>query len=103
MLGKLLDLLAEGKTLSQYDLAERLNATPQAIAASLDFLNHAGYLRKVCPAKICCGKQCAACPFVSAALENPPALWEAVRMKEGREADFHAPRPYPPLGKEKKW
>jgi hypothetical protein len=36
MLRELLALLSEGNTLSQYDLAERLHTTPEAIAARLD-------------------------------------------------------------------
>jgi DNA-binding Lrp family transcriptional regulator len=78
MLRELLALLREGKTLSQYDLAERLNTTPQAIAARLDFLHRAGYLRKVCVVKNC-GKQCAGCPIGSAVPGNVPAVWEAVK------------------------
>ncbi|MDR2662297.1 MAG: FeoC-like transcriptional regulator [Treponema sp.] len=69
MLRELLALLREGKTFSQYDLAERLDTTPQAITARLDFLYHAGYLRKACTVKGC-GKQCAGCPSGSAAPEN---------------------------------
>jgi DNA-binding Lrp family transcriptional regulator len=78
MLRELLALLREGKTLSQYDLAERLHTTPQAIAARLDFLHRAGYLRKVCAVKNC-GRQCAGCPIGSAAPLNSPAIWEAVK------------------------
>jgi DNA-binding Lrp family transcriptional regulator len=78
MLRELLALLQEGKTLSQYDLAERLNTTPQVIAARLDFLNHAGYLRKACAVKDC-GKQCAGCLIENAAPLNVPAIWEAVK------------------------
>jgi biotin operon repressor len=75
MLRELLALLSEGKTLSQYDLAERLNTTPQAIAAHLDFLHRAGYLRKVCAVKNC-GKQCAGCLIESASPESVPVIWE---------------------------
>ena len=78
MLRELLALLREGKTLSQYDLAERLHTTPQAIAARLDFLNHAGYLRKASAVKNC-GKQCAGCPIMNAAPLNIPVMWEAVK------------------------
>ncbi|MDR3114523.1 MAG: FeoC-like transcriptional regulator [Treponema sp.] len=60
MMRELLALLREGKTFSQYDLAQRLNTTPQAIAARLDFLHHAGYLRNIRAVKDC-GKQCAGC------------------------------------------
>jgi DNA-binding Lrp family transcriptional regulator len=75
---ELLALLSVGKTLSQYDLAERLNTTPQAIAARLDFLHRSGYLRKVCAVKNC-GKQCAGCSIGSAAPLNVPAMWEAMK------------------------
>ncbi|MDR1605240.1 MAG: winged helix-turn-helix domain-containing protein [Gracilibacteraceae bacterium] len=69
MLQELLALLAEGKTLSQYDLAERLGATPEAIAARLDFLRRAGYLRSACATGAAedCGKKCAGCPLAGAA------------------------------------
>jgi DNA-binding Lrp family transcriptional regulator len=77
MLRELLALLREGKTISQYDLAERLNTTPQAIAARLDFLYHAGYLRKVCAVQGC-DKQCAGCPTGNVEPLNVPAIWEAV-------------------------
>jgi DNA-binding Lrp family transcriptional regulator len=78
MLRELLALFSEGKTLSQNDLAESLNTTPQAIAARLDFLYRAGYLRKVCAVKNC-GKQCAGCPIGSVTPLNVPAMWEAVK------------------------
>jgi DNA-binding Lrp family transcriptional regulator len=78
MMRELLALLQEGKTLSQYDLAGRLHTTPEAIAARLDFLHHAGYLRKICAEKNC-GKQCAGCPIENAAPLNAPVLWENVR------------------------
>jgi DNA-binding Lrp family transcriptional regulator len=78
MLRELLALLLEGNTLSQYDLAERLNTTPEAITARLDFLHRAGYLRKACAVKDC-GKKCGGCPIANAAPLNSPALWEAVK------------------------
>ncbi|MHB9293293.1 FeoC-like transcriptional regulator [Hollandina sp. SP2] len=78
MLRKLLSLLSEGNTLSQYDLAERLHTTPEAIAARLDFLHRAGYLRNACAVENC-GKKCAACPIANTALGNSPILWEAVK------------------------
>jgi hypothetical protein len=78
MLQELLSLLSEGNTLSQFDLAERLHTTPEAIAARLDFLHRAGYLRNACTVKDC-GKKCVACPITNAALENSPTLWETVK------------------------
>jgi predicted transcriptional regulator len=78
MMRELLAMLREGKTFSQYDLAQRLGATPQAIAARLDFLHRAGYLRNICAVKDC-GKQCAGCPIGSAAPRNVPVIWEAVK------------------------
>jgi DNA-binding Lrp family transcriptional regulator len=78
MVTALLDALHEGKTFSQFELAERLHATPEAIAARLDFLHRSGYLRKACAVKNC-GKKCAGCPIVNAAPLNSPVLWEAVK------------------------
>jgi DNA-binding Lrp family transcriptional regulator len=80
MMRELLALLSEGKTLSHENIAERLHTTPEAIAARLDFLHHAGYLRKVCAVNDC-GKKCAGCPLVNAAPPNVPAIWEAVEQK----------------------
>jgi DNA-binding Lrp family transcriptional regulator len=77
MLREMLALLQEGKTFSQYDLAERLHITPEAIAARLDFLHRAGCLRKVRAVKGC-GKKCAACPLAGAP-QNGAVLWEAVK------------------------
>jgi predicted ArsR family transcriptional regulator len=84
MLRELLALLSEGNTLSQHELAERLGTTPEAMAARLDFLHRAGYLRKVCAvdavdAAAGCGKKCAACPLGNAAPRNAPVIWEAVK------------------------
>jgi predicted ArsR family transcriptional regulator len=76
---ELLALLSEGKTLSQYDLAERLRTTPEAIAARIDFLHRSGCLRKVCAAAGDCGKKCAGCPIANAAPRNSPVVWEAVK------------------------
>jgi DNA-binding Lrp family transcriptional regulator len=78
MLSEIVASLPDGKTLSQYDLAERLNTTPEAIAARLDFLHRAGYLRKVCTVKDC-GKKCGGCLIANAAPLNSPVLWEAVK------------------------
>jgi DNA-binding Lrp family transcriptional regulator len=78
MLREILASLSEGKTLSQYDLAERLRTTPEAVAARIDFLRRAGYLRETCAAGNCGGK-CAGCPMANAARGNPPAVWEAAR------------------------
>jgi hypothetical protein len=79
MLSEILASLSEGKTLSQYDLAERLNATPGAIVVRLEFLHRAGYLRKVCAAEGDCGKKCAGCPGGNAVSGAVPVIWEAVR------------------------
>jgi DNA-binding Lrp family transcriptional regulator len=80
MMRELLNLLSEGKTRTQYEMAEQFGATPERIAASIDFLHRAGYLRKVCAAGDC-GKKCAGCVGGSAMPENYPAVWEVV--KEG--------------------
>jgi DNA-binding Lrp family transcriptional regulator len=77
MLRELLALLEEGKTLSQYDLAERLHITPEAIAVRLDFLHRSGYLRNACTVKNC-GKKCAGCPLAGTP-QNGAVLWEAVK------------------------
>jgi DNA-binding Lrp family transcriptional regulator len=76
MFAEILSMLSEGKTLSQYNLAERLRITPEAIAVRLDFLHHAGYLRKICAVKDC-GKKCTGCSL-SGAPQNGAILWEAV-------------------------
>jgi predicted ArsR family transcriptional regulator len=78
MCAKILALLSEGKTLSQYDLAKRLNTTTETVAARLDFLYHAGYLRKACAVKDC-GKQCRGCPIANIALGGAPIFWEKVK------------------------
>jgi hypothetical protein len=88
MMRELFALLSDGKTLSQYDLAERLGATPEAIAARLDFLRRAGYLRNACAAGAAdtakgCGKKCAACPLGSAAPENAPVYLLAQKPPQG--------------------
>jgi DNA-binding Lrp family transcriptional regulator len=80
MLRELLALLSEGKTLSHENIAERLHTTPEAIAARLDFLHHAGYLRKVCAVKDC-GKKCAGCPL-SGAPQNGAILWETMNINK---------------------
>jgi DNA-binding Lrp family transcriptional regulator len=76
MLQEMLALLSEGKTVSQYDLAERLNVTPETIATRLDFLHRAGYLRKICAVKDC-GKKCVGCSGCGAP-QNAAILWETL-------------------------
>jgi DNA-binding Lrp family transcriptional regulator len=78
MCAEILALLLEEKTLSQYDLAERLNTTTETVSARIDFLYRAGYLRKICAVKNC-GKQCAGCPIADTALGDAPVVWEAVK------------------------
>ncbi|MDR2006540.1 MAG: FeoC-like transcriptional regulator [Acidaminococcales bacterium] len=78
MFSEILALLSEGKTLSQYDLAERLDTTPEIIVSRLDFLQRAGYLRKICAVKDC-GKKCTGCIGGSVAAQNFPSVWEATK------------------------
>jgi predicted ArsR family transcriptional regulator len=78
MLSEMLALLSKGETLSQYDLAERLNTTPEAITSRLDFLHRAGYLRKTCVLKTC-DRKCGGCMGANAAQMNPPIVWEMKR------------------------
>jgi DNA-binding Lrp family transcriptional regulator len=78
MLSEILASLSEGKTLSQYELAERLNTTPEIIADRVDFLQRVGYLRKACLVKNC-GKKCARCPIGDVTPEDSLAVLEAVR------------------------
>jgi DNA-binding Lrp family transcriptional regulator len=74
MLQELVALLREGKTFSQYDLAERLNTTPELIAARLDFLDRTGILRKICVVRDC-GTKCAGCASEKMP-HNGAVLWE---------------------------
>jgi predicted ArsR family transcriptional regulator len=76
MMRELLALLSEGKTLSHENIAERLHTAPEAIAARLDFLHHAGYLRKICTPNDC-GKKCTGCPGAGAP-QNSAVLWEKI-------------------------
>jgi DNA-binding Lrp family transcriptional regulator len=76
MLREMLALLSEGKMVSQYDLADRLNATTETIAARLDFLHRAGYLRKICAVKNC-SKSCHGCMGCGPETA-PPVMWEMV-------------------------
>jgi DNA-binding Lrp family transcriptional regulator len=73
-LSEILFLLSKGKTFSQYELAERLNTTPELIAARLDFLHRAGNLRKICAAGDC-GTKCAGCASGETP-KNGAVLWE---------------------------
>jgi hypothetical protein len=79
MLRELLALLSDGKALSQYVLAVRLEATPEAIMPALIF----------CATRAICGTsarrtwQRAAAkmrrPLGSIVPGNVPAIWEAVK------------------------
>jgi DNA-binding Lrp family transcriptional regulator len=71
-------LLSEEKTLSQYDLAERLHTRPETVLASLDFLHRAGYLRKTCAVNDC-GKKCAGCSGCGVP-QNGAVLWELMNQ-----------------------
>jgi DNA-binding Lrp family transcriptional regulator len=89
MLREILASLSEGKIFSQYDLAERLHISPEAIAVRLDFLHRSGYLRKICAVKDC-GKKCTGCPIANATPENSPAVWEAVKSTNPAAEPFKA-------------
>jgi biotin operon repressor len=89
MRAEILALLSEGKTLSQYDLAKRLNTTTKTVAAHIDFLHRTGYLRKVCTVKNC-GKQCAGCRIANAALGDAPVVWEMVKREHDGDTQCHA-------------
>jgi predicted ArsR family transcriptional regulator len=46
MVSALLDALREEKTFSQFELADRLHTTPEAVMAGLEFLKEGGYVRQ---------------------------------------------------------
>jgi hypothetical protein len=80
MITALLDVLREGKTFSQFELADRFHTTPETIMAGLEFLKNAGYVRRVCTQENCaaCSKKCAGCTAGGAGPRNPLFIWEAV-------------------------
>jgi hypothetical protein len=78
MVSALLDALHEKKTYTQFELADRLHTTPEAVMAGLEFLKEGGYVRHVC-AQGGCSKKCAACPGGNTPLGNSFSVWEAVK------------------------
>lgn len=78
MVSALLDVLHEGKTFSQFELAERLHTTLETLGAEIDFLHRAGYIKRVCMPQTC-GKKCAGCPVKENALCHSFTLWETVK------------------------
>jgi DNA-binding Lrp family transcriptional regulator len=79
MVSALLNVLREGKTVSQFELAERFHTTPETIMAGLRFLKESGYVRQVCAQENCsgCSPKCAGCIGGSVAPRNPFFIWEA--------------------------
>jgi predicted ArsR family transcriptional regulator len=79
MVSAILNALREGKTFSQFELAERFRTTPETIMAGLDFLKKGGYVRQVCAQGNCsgCSKKCFGCTGGGAAPRNPFLIWEA--------------------------
>jgi hypothetical protein len=81
MVTALLDALREGKTFSQFELADRFHTTPEAVMAGLEFLKRGGYVKQVC-AQGDCSKKCAGCAGCTggnAALRNSFSIWEAMK------------------------
>jgi hypothetical protein len=81
MVSALLNALYEGKTFSQFELAERLCTNPETITAGIDFLQRAGYVKRVCMPQNC-GMKCAGCPVMGQTRGNCPVLWELIKKQE---------------------
>jgi hypothetical protein len=87
MVSALLNVLREGKTFSQFELADRFQTTPETIMAGLEFLEKGGYVRQVCAQENCsnCSKKCAGCVLASVAPRNPFFVWEAADIGASRK------------------
>jgi DNA-binding Lrp family transcriptional regulator len=79
MVSAILNVLREGKTFSQFELADRFHITPETVMAGLEFLEKGGYVRQVCARGNCanCSKKCFGCTAGNAAPRNPLLIWEA--------------------------
>ena len=81
MVTALLNALHEGKTFSQFELANRFHTTPEAVMAGLEVLKEGGYVRRFCTPGDC-SKKCAACAGCgggNAAPGNSFSIWEALK------------------------
>jgi DNA-binding Lrp family transcriptional regulator len=81
MTANLLTLLSDGKTHSQHELAGYFHTTPESIMARIDFLQQAGYIKRVCMPQNC-GMKCAGCHIKAQTPKNYPAFWELVKKRE---------------------
>jgi predicted ArsR family transcriptional regulator len=77
MVSELLNALIEKKTFSQFELADRLRITPEAVVAGLAFLEHRGFIKKAVPPS-CCERHCYGCNGCGFARKQP-VIWEIKR------------------------
>jgi transcription elongation factor len=77
MVSELLKVLHEGKTFSQFELADRFHTTPEAVMAGMEFLKKGGYVKQGC-VQGGCSKKCAGCTGGNTAPWNSFSLWTAV-------------------------
>jgi hypothetical protein len=76
MVSGLLKVLHEGKTFSQFELADRFHTTPETVMAGMEFLKNGGYVKQVC-VQGGCSKKCTGCTGGNTALWNSFSLWSA--------------------------
>jgi DNA-binding Lrp family transcriptional regulator len=76
MVSEILKVLHEGKTFSQFEIADRFQTTPEAVMAGMEFLKKGGYVKQICVYGGC-SKKCAGCIGGNTALWNSFSLWSA--------------------------
>lgn len=74
---ELLELMKEGRAWSVEELAVRLHTTPEEIKREMEFLEHAGYLKRVKENPGCggCSSRCQTGELVG----GMPVFWELVK------------------------
>lgn len=79
---ELLELMKDGRAWSIEELALGLSTTSEDIKRQMEFLEHAGFLKRV----ISCGQSCKGCTAhcgSGAGLAGAPTFWELVPKGSG--------------------
>lgn len=78
MLNELLSMLDEGRAFSQWELAERLGVSQEAVMAQMDYLERIGVLHRINTKSGCdnCSGTCGGCSSCEDDTPTGPVMWE---------------------------
>ncbi len=75
MLSEILNLIKNGKSCTIQQLAEHLEASPEEVQRSIEYLEYLGYIQKISVESGCCNS-CKNCHGCDKRLTQMPVIWK---------------------------